>query len=106
MDSRCASPAAPARRLLDAGRDALEIGIGQAIQSDGVGKTKQRFGGAEQMILQGVAVLVECVGCPIQALQIHRFDIKVDQFSQRGAFLQPRRGRQFATRMRHAPDDK
>lgn len=46
--------AATARGFVDPGGDALEVGIGQVKQGDGVGETReQRFGGTEQMTLQG-----------------------------------------------------
>ena len=63
------------------------------------------MGTAKQVILQGVTVLVQRVRDSVQAVQVHRLEIKVDQLTQRRALLQPRVGGQFTARMGHPAND-
>ena len=88
-----------------AGR-ALEEGVGQVIQGNGLGEREQVPLLAVEMGLQGRAVGQELVAHPIQARQIQGAEVVVQQLPKATALLQPLVGRQLAARLHHAPDNR
>ena len=95
----------PRLGLAHAGCDALEVGVGQVVQRDGLAQAEQRAGLAEQVLLQGLTVLVQRVRGAVQAVQIHLPEIEIDQLAQRRCVLQPGVRGELAARMGHARDD-
>ena len=91
--------------LGNARRNALEVGVGEVVQGDGLTEAEDRLRLREQVVLQGLAVLVQRVRGTVQAVQIHRLEVEVDQLAQRRALRQPRVRGQLAARVRHAAND-
>ena len=59
----------------------------------------------EQVVLQGLAVLVQRVRGAVQAVQIHGLVVEADQLAQGRALLQPGVRGELAARVGHAGDD-
>ena len=72
----------PALGLAHACGNALEVGIGQVVQGDRLAEAEDRLSLREQVILQGLAVLVQRVRGTVQAVQIHRLEVEPDQLTQ------------------------
>jgi len=86
-----------------AGR-ALEKGVGQVVQGNGLGQREQVPLLLVEMGLQGRAMGQESVAHPVPAHQIQAAEVVVQQFPKATALLQPLMGRQLAARLHHAPD--
>ena len=71
----------------------------------GLIEAEDRLRLGEQVILQGLAVLVERVRGPVQAVQIHRLVVVADQLTERRALLQPGVRGQLAAGVGHAAND-
>ncbi|WP_265310995.1 hypothetical protein [Verminephrobacter aporrectodeae] len=84
---------------------ALEVGVGQVVQRDRLAQAEHRAGTTEQVLLQGLAVLVQRVRGAVQTVQVHRLEVKFEQLTQRRLVLQPSVRCQFAARQGHARDD-
>jgi hypothetical protein len=84
---------------------ALEEGVGQVVQGNGLGEREQVPLLAVEMGLQGRTMGQELVAHPVQARQIQAAEVVVQQFPKATALLQPLVGRELAARLHHAPDD-
>lgn len=84
---------------------ALEVGVGEVIQGDRLAEAEDRLRLCEQVVLQGLAALVQRVRGTVQAVQVHRLEVEADQIAQARALLQPRVRCELAARMGHATDD-
>ncbi len=97
--------AVPAPGLAHACGHALEVGVGEVIQGDRLAEAEDRLRLREQVVLQGLAMLVQRVRGAVQAVQIHRLEVEADQLTERRALLQPRVRRELTAWMGHAADD-
>jgi hypothetical protein len=84
---------------------ALEEGVGQVVQGNGLGEREQVPLLAVEMGLQGRTMGQELVAHPVQARQIQAAEVVVQQFPKATALLQPLVGRELAARLHHAPDN-
>jgi hypothetical protein len=60
---------------------------------------------AEQVLLQGLTVLVQRVRGAVQAVQVHSFEVVVNELAQARGVLQPGVRGQLTARLGHARDD-
>ena len=85
---------------------ALEVGIGQVVERDHLVEVEEVALAFVQEGFQCRLVRQQAVGDPVQRHQLQRGEIKIDQFPQRAALLQPVVGGQLAARRHHARDQR
>ena len=96
----------PPSRLRLVRRTPLEIGVRQVVQRHRRGGVEQIHRALEQVRFDGLAVLHQRVGGPVQLHRAHRLEIHPQQLPNGAALAQPGVGGPFGGRIRQPPDDR
>ena len=84
---------------------ALEEGVGQVVEGDGLREREQIALLLVEKGFQGRAVRQQPVARPVEVIQVQGGEVVVEQLPQGAALLQPLVGRPFAAGTHHAPDN-